>query len=241
MSESTEHYLDKIEGVHSFSKEFRIELASNLVHIDEAMRRHSGLTERSSQLDDCLVALLTRLYRESDRDPAIGNLVADSLLERAIEQPSVYISETSRLLNGYFFELLMKSFQERILKESSFEILKTLALLIRQKDNYRYFKEHFGFEFLYSLIKDNHVLIDGQTSAKSIVQVLDAALFNASQEDVHQLVSMFFSSEVQAKVGFMANFLSDLVSLLLVHGKVGANPEIMPALANNKTYLVAAR
>lgn len=213
-------------------------MASHLVHAEEALRKDAGKYERSKELDDCFISLLTRIYHESDRDTAIGNQVAEALLERAIEHPSIYISERTKFVNEYYFQLLLKSFDERILKESSLDILKTLALLIRIEDNYKYFKDHFGFEFLYSLLKDNHVLIDGQTSAKSIVLLLDSILYNASQEDLQQFISMFFSTEIQTKIGFMANFLSDLVSLLMIQGKVGSNPDVMPALAHNRTYLV---
>lgn len=181
---------------------------------------------------------MTALYKSGDREAQLGNLVAIKLLERSIEEPLEFISSESIIRNRFYFDLFMKSFKERILNEESFEILKSLAFLIRNKENYSFFISSQGFEFFYQLVLENPVFLDDLGPSKSVAIMIDTILCFGKQEEIRYLVSLFFSSEVQDKIEFFANFLSDFISIIAVGSKLNKNPEIMPALANQKLYLV---
>ena len=202
------------------------------------MNKNIPRSSSSEATDAAYVQTLTELYQSGARDAHLGNQVAHKLLERCIEQPLEYIKSDTAFKNKFYFDLLLKSFKERILNEASFDLLKILALLIRNKENYTFFFNNFGFEFLYQVVLENPVFVDDLSPAKSISIMLDTILYNARQDEIRYLITLFFSSEIQDKIDFFANFLSDFVSILMVTSKLGKNPEIMPALANNKLYLV---
>lgn len=231
-------YFQEKAKLERFSEAFRIRLLSSMYDLEQVIGGLATTTSQKEATDVAYVQTLSSLYLSGDRDARLGNQLAIKFLERSIEQPIEYMTGETLIRNKFYFELFLKSFKDRILNEGSFEILKTLAYLIRKKENYVFFLANFGFEFFYELVIENQVFVDDLSPAKSLSIMIDTILSNAKQDEVRSLVSMFFSSEVQDKIEFFANFLSDFISLILVAAKLGKNQDIMPAMAAHKLYLV---
>lgn len=231
-------YFEEISRIDRFTENFRIKLISSAYDYEQVISKSSLSNSTLDITDSTFVQTLSFLYKSGNRDANLGNSLAIKLLERSIEKPIEFINSETTFKNKFYFELFLKSFKERLINEDSFEVLKTLGFLIRNKENFSFFLNNHGFEFFYQLILDNPVFLDDLGPAKSIAIVIDTILCFGKQEDIRYLVTLFFSSEIQNRIDFFANFLSDFISLIAVSSKLGKNPEIMPALANQKLYLV---
>jgi hypothetical protein len=199
----------------------------------------SNLTSERPAIDRALIESLNLIIARHDRAADVGNEVAKVFLEQAVECPLAHLASDSTFKNKLYYDLFLKSFETRILNEASFDILKVIAKLVTRQDNYTYFVANFGFEFLYNTVLKNPVFLDDVIPSKSLTMVVDSILYIAKSNDIKALLSLFFSTEVQDKIEFFANFLSDLLSLAMIHAKLEVNQELMAALASNRFYLVA--
>lgn len=227
-----------LKALDFLGPESRIKIIGVLYHILEILQSKKKSTKIDlKSMDLSLVATCTEILEESERSVTVGNEIAILYLGAAIKAPA-FLTTSNRLFRSqYFLAQFMKCFEYHILKDSSFEVLTSLAKLLSTKENQVYFIDNFGLEFLRQLVLKNSVFLDNLVPAKGILLVLDSILNHVTPTQAKQFYKLFFSVPFQQNLEFFNNFIADLLSLILLHYKLALNPIVFQVLCENKIYL----
>jgi hypothetical protein len=230
--------LARLKELHFLGPESRIKIIGVFYHLLQILilKKKSAKID-SKYLDTSIVATCTEILNASDRSVIVGNEIQIFYLGSATKTPTHLITPDKQFKNQFFFAEFMKSFESHILKDSSFDVLVTLAKLLSTKENQLYFVDNFGLEFIRQLVLNNSVFLDNLVPAKSILLVLDSVLYHLTPAQAKFFYRLFFSVPFQQNLEFFYNFIADLVSLILLHYKLAINPTVFQTLCENKCYL----
>lgn len=229
-------YFEKASCIPNETTEMKLKCLSTLYNILEAIQDEE-FKQNKENVDQRIIALLNGILVESNRSKSVGNLITKFYLERSLEFPINLINSESTLSNLSYFTLFQKTFVTHILDEGSFENIKILAKTLHKKENYSFFMKNQGIEFIYSVLISNLVFMDDVIPTKSILMVLDAVFLYSRGDDLKSVFKIFFSKDTQDKIGFLMNFMSNFISLMMVHLKIESNPDMINVLSSNKFYL----